>query len=659
MLQKVVIALVFLSFYSGASENIGNIYVYSAKMGASVQDLPASIGVIGEKEISDQAPSSVQDLFAATPGVHAALGPRPSAEQINIRGIDSTKIFFTIDGARQNFRGSHDADFLLNLKLLKTVEVIKGPASTLYGSGAVGGVVSFETKSASDFLEGDEKFGAALQASYHSANTKRSIFLTTYGRAEFGDALFSVSFDEANSLRLGDGEKLPYSESEGRDFFIKLKTPKKSLHQIQVSAQKMLTKAQEPQNGRTSVSSRNPLTNRESTKDNITLRYKMNVEGKTFIDPHATLHYTKTNVEKFDLSINKLARTSVKTIGLDLYNISKLFENNSFSHELTYGAEFVRDDNEGRNGGDKYAPFPDGKSEFYGTYLQYKFHFLQKYNLVTGLRYDEFNLSSKDQNLEKEGDQFTKKIALSAQLISGVTFFTNYGEGYNAPRLQDLFVNGLHFPGSGPIPNNYFVANPNLVPEQTKSYEIGLKSAYDDLLINEDSIFLELVFFKTEASNFIEQVVNTTGGTTTFENRANVDFKGIETKIQYDFEQSSFSFSYAQTRSKNRLTGLSLDTTAADEWHLMASHLLARWDLKLLYHGMLAEDQNRVATSSKKSKGYNIHNVAAIWAPQTGRFSKAEISLYANNVFDRDYRPHTALLKSSGRDFYLDFKYRF
>lgn len=655
MLKSLTLFMLFsVSVSVVAKESIGTIYVHSTKSNNSLQNTPAAVSVITSDELEDKRPNSVEELVQTLPGVHASFGPREGAQQINIRGIDSTKIFFTIDGARQNFRGSHDADFLLNLSLLKSVEVIKGPASTLYGSGAVGGVVTFETKKARDLLAKDEAFGMSFETIYGSANNYQKAILTTYALFGKWEGLLSVSLDEKNSLRLGDNTKLPYSESEGRDFFIKLNSNKEQKHQVEVIAQKMITKAQEPQNGRTSVSSRNPLTDRDSQKDALTLRYNLQ-SNNSLIDPYGNLHYTKTNIEKYDYSVKKLARTTVETRGVDLYNISTISKELS----LTYGLEYIRDDNEGRNGSDKYAPFPDGKSEFYGTYLQASWQAFSKLQVVSGLRFDKFELSSKDQNLKKEGDKLTKKLAINSELTSNLSVYANYGEGYNAPRLQDLFVNGLHFPGSGGIPNNYFVANSNLVPEQTKSYEVGMKLAKDEFVLSEDSAFMEVTYFQTEAKNFIEQVVNISGGTTTFENRANVDFDGIELKGQYDFFTSSISLTYAQTRSKNKSTKAPLDTTAADEWNFVFSHLFEGLDLKLRYHVLLAEKQKRVATASKASDGYNVHNLGFSWTPSQAMLKNFEASFTANNIFDRDYRPHTALLKSSGRDFILDLRYRF
>ena len=90
---------------------------------------------------------------------------------INVRGLqDFGRVAVTIDGARQNFqRSGHNANgmFYFEPEMMKQVTVTRGPVANVYGSGAIGGVVSFETIDALSFLREDENFAgqekAALQ----------------------------------------------------------------------------------------------------------------------------------------------------------------------------------------------------------------------------------------------------------------------------------------------------------------------------------------------------------------------------------------------------------------------------------------------------------------------------------------------------------------
>ena len=74
-----------------------------------------------------------------------------------------------IYGVRQNFDLAHRGSYFLPMSLIQEIEVIKGPSSTLWGSGALGGVVAMRTPNALDLLKNNDKFGFIRQG-YQTAN---------------------------------------------------------------------------------------------------------------------------------------------------------------------------------------------------------------------------------------------------------------------------------------------------------------------------------------------------------------------------------------------------------------------------------------------------------------------------------------------------------
>jgi hemoglobin/transferrin/lactoferrin receptor protein len=124
-------------------------------------DTPQAVSVLEQADLDREQASSIGDLFAAVPGVQAVgASARALGQAFNIRGIGNTeqtaseaRIIVTVDGAPKFFEQYRMGSFFGDLELFKRVEVLRGPASsTLYGSGAIGGVVNFTTKDASDFL---------------------------------------------------------------------------------------------------------------------------------------------------------------------------------------------------------------------------------------------------------------------------------------------------------------------------------------------------------------------------------------------------------------------------------------------------------------------------------------------------------------------------
>ena len=144
----------------------------SATMGLqAVIDALSATSVADTTEIERLQPVTAADLFRNIPGVSASLNGDDPATAINIRGLQQYgRVAVTLDGARQDYWrvGHGSGSFYVEPELLKQVTVIRGPASNAYGTGAIGGVVAFETKSASDFLRDGETWALSEKGRYES-----------------------------------------------------------------------------------------------------------------------------------------------------------------------------------------------------------------------------------------------------------------------------------------------------------------------------------------------------------------------------------------------------------------------------------------------------------------------------------------------------------
>ncbi|WP_455555889.1 TonB-dependent receptor domain-containing protein [Comamonas sp.] len=138
----------------------------------SVKDAPASISVITAEEIQKKSYTDVTDVLKNIPGVHIQGG---GVEQsVMIRGMSAEYTKFLVDGRpmqdNQAFglngsNAGNQVNFLPPLETIERIEVIRGPASSLYGSDAIGGVVNVITKKVVN------KFGGSVSTEYiKSAN---------------------------------------------------------------------------------------------------------------------------------------------------------------------------------------------------------------------------------------------------------------------------------------------------------------------------------------------------------------------------------------------------------------------------------------------------------------------------------------------------------
>ena len=148
---------------------IDQIVVVANKSERSIRDIAANVTVVSREDISNSLATSVADVFRYSPGIdYEASGSRFGTEGINIRGIGGNRVAMLVDGvplSDQFDSGSFSnatRDFV-NAGLIQRVEVLHGPASALYGSAAIGGVVAVSTPDPAD-IAGRDALGGDVMA---------------------------------------------------------------------------------------------------------------------------------------------------------------------------------------------------------------------------------------------------------------------------------------------------------------------------------------------------------------------------------------------------------------------------------------------------------------------------------------------------------------
>ncbi|RYE54736.1 MAG: hypothetical protein EOP20_11415, partial [Hyphomicrobiales bacterium] len=151
-------------------------------------DAMAAVSHLTQKELEQIQANTAADLFRAVPGVAASMNGDDPATAINIRGMQQEgRVVVTLDGARQDYWrvGHGSGSFYVEPELLKAATVIRGPVSNAYGSGGIGGVVSFVTKDASDFLRDGETWALSEKLSYESNGN--GVTTSTTGAVALGE----------------------------------------------------------------------------------------------------------------------------------------------------------------------------------------------------------------------------------------------------------------------------------------------------------------------------------------------------------------------------------------------------------------------------------------------------------------------------------------
>ena len=153
-----------------AGESLDTITVAASKTEERAIDALAPVSVVTLEQIQGLQPKRLADIFYNVPGVSFQDRGDDAATAINVRGLqDFGRVAVVVDGARQNYqRTGHNANgsFFLDPELVGGVDIVRGPTANIYGSGAIGGMVSFRTKDINDVVRPGERWGVDLSGSY-------------------------------------------------------------------------------------------------------------------------------------------------------------------------------------------------------------------------------------------------------------------------------------------------------------------------------------------------------------------------------------------------------------------------------------------------------------------------------------------------------------
>ncbi|CDL40283.1 TonB-dependent hemin, ferrichrome receptor [Citrobacter freundii] len=119
----------------------------------SAFEAPMMVSVIDATAPENQTASSAADLLRTVPGLTLDGTGRTNGQDVNLRGYDRRGVLVLVDGVRQGTDTGHLNSTFLDPALIKRIEVVRGPSALLYGSGALGGVIAYDTADAKDLLE--------------------------------------------------------------------------------------------------------------------------------------------------------------------------------------------------------------------------------------------------------------------------------------------------------------------------------------------------------------------------------------------------------------------------------------------------------------------------------------------------------------------------
>lgn len=675
------------------------ITVYGTSNPLPVFDYPGQVTVFSRDRLELIQPSAMSDLLRDVPGLQFSGGPRRTGETPSIRGLGRENVLVLLDGARQSFSSAHDGSFFLDPELVRSAEVVRGPASALYGSGAVGGVLAFETVSAADLLREGETFGGRLRTAYQSVNEEWLASATVYGKAGNLDALASLGLRQSGDIALASGADLP-SDDEIRTGLIKLGYQFTDALSGEVAWQKFSNNAVEPNNGQGTLGTGDATLDRDVDKDITSelwrgaLRYN---PSSDLIDARLTVYQSTTGVDEFDATVPRSTLREIETTGINLRNASR-FLLGPVETTFTVGGDWFEDSQTGTDStatGGIRGGVPNGSAEFTGIFMQAEAELERPFGLpgrlivIPGIRHDSFESSSDLSPDKASDDKVSPRLGASYAPVEWLRLYASYAEGFRAPSINELYLDGVHF--SVPHPtlfnpalgrfvfvSNNFVPNANLKPESSETVEVGFGLDFRNVLTSEDRFQSKLSYFESDVSDLINLTVDfaydptcfvgptffpCTAGTTNSANIAGASLEGWEAEASYDAPVWFARATLSTIDGTDTATGEDLGTLTPDRLTLDAGLKLTDWNARIGTRIQVADEFERRTLSggsltvAERRAGYVVLDLYGSWRPQFAPNLRIDAGI--DNILDHDYDRVFEGVSEPGRNFKIALSWQF
>ncbi|WP_028771493.1 TonB-dependent hemoglobin/transferrin/lactoferrin family receptor [Shewanella waksmanii] len=652
------------------------VLVTATRVTEKTSETSRSVAVVTEEQLQESQPASVAQALKNEANVNVTNGPRASSQGVEIRGLGGQRVLQTIDGARQNTNSGHRGTYFMDPELLSSVEVVRGPASSLWGSGAIGGVVAQNTKSAQDFLEQDDTFGGYLKQGFESNGDRLKTGGAIYGLTDqVGegsiDWLINGSYYDSNDIKIGNDQTLENSASRGSSGLAKLGWEPSDDQRLQLSARFSDINELVPSNPATEVGSSVPLVRRMTTDTNVTLDYSINPTDNAYLDLNATLYWNGTDYDEDRVTKNQFDSTKYETLGFSLNNSSDFGMT-----KLTYGVDGYQDtiktvrDDSGQAG--ERPDSLDGETTVWGAFTRADIALSDSWAVDAAVRYDAFENQNNNLNASSDDNALSPSVGLTWKTTQWLTLSARYDEAFRAPSIEEMYSTGTHYcipsiPGF--LPDglcNTFEINPDLQAEKAQNKEIKADFRFTKLA-GDDELAMTLSVFRNDVDDFIEQSVsNPLMGipgleqTTSWDNVDEAQLTGFEFSTRYRFEQTRVNLNYGQTEGKDKASDEYLSNIPAKKLAIDLSQGLMEGDVKVGTRFTYVAEQDQLPEENlNQYDAYKLWDVYVAWEPAVGTFEGLRVDFAIENIGDEEYRQAWQTLYEQGRNYKLSARYNF
>ncbi len=655
------------------ADRLGNRIVVSAtRTPVAIDDAPATVTVIDAEQIADELATDIKDLVRFEPGVSvrraptrfsAALGTtgRAGNEGFTIRGIGGNRVLVQVDGIRSpdGFTfGAQDAGrgSYTDIGLVKSVEILRGPGSALYGSDGLAGVVSFTTSDPDDLILSGNTVGGFLRAQYSSADNEFAETAAIAGRAGDFSALVGYTRRDFKELEnqgavggIGESRTQPNPQDGESDALLGKLVWNRDGHRVRLTGEYLqrsvhtdvltgegpaflfgpvpswivdsLTADDETERARASL---DWTWNGDGAIEYAHLAaYWQNGEDIQFSDEDRTpVNATpRPDRERLNTFENRVWGFSGEARGV--------FDTGAIRHRVTLGGDVSWTNQKGiRDGveppaGETFptSAFPETDYTLGGIFLGDDIALLDgALTLYPALRFDFYSLTPQADPLypdpnraPQEDSRFSPKFGAVARLGGSLRLFANYTQGFRAP--TPFQVNNFF---SNPAFGYTSLPNPDLGPERSESWEGGVR-------VGGEGFSAQAVAFTAKYKDFIAQADVAGSGTpvdpTVFQyvNIGRVEIDGIEAKAEARHASGlTGRFAIAYAKGDEILPGgARLPLESIDPLNLVGGIGYrdpgGRFGGEIILTHHARKGANRTAAASYRPDAFNILDATVFW----------------------------------------------
>ncbi|AKO51146.1 TonB-dependent receptor [Marinobacter psychrophilus] len=573
--------------------------VVTATLGPkTVGESLASFTVIDEEEIRSKAPADVSDLLRGQPGINVTgNGSFGKTTNVNIRGVQSAGTVFLVDGIKLHSATSGGAPWqFFPTELIQRVEIVRGPRSSLYGADAMGGVIQAFTL---DPKQGERGWVEAGAGNFDTQKVNAGV------SGSAGSTRFSLSGLHKETDGTAVRKNIKNLEQDQEKGFRQTAGLGRVVHELENGGEASAILLQSEGN-----------TEYEGGNTDYTIR----TVGLGLVAPLSD--YWQTGIQ---FSESQDDEKTLSSSGESYYDtrLRQARWENTFSynvHELVVGAELQQDEVESTE------KFTETSRTNTAIFSQLRLNF--------GPLDTQLSLRSDDN--EAYGTNETGGLALGYKFDQSHRVRASYGTAFRAPTFNDLYFPYIKYPSG-----YEYQGNPNVKPEESESYELGVRGNYRVW-------FWDLAVYQMDIEDLI--ITDKIGTINTKINVSEARIRGAEFGGGYELDgwRTSLGLTYMNPEDRetgNQLRRLTTRTARVDLDKTINSFVVG---------GSVIAEGDRYDDTKNKNRlpGFATLDLRTKWNFAPNWSSRVTVA----NVFDKEYSTAKNYV-SAGRTAMLSVRY--